>query len=64
MAEDGFELTIIGVVLSCHSIGSILKCLYGHQVIQRTGHMCCFTVFAAILAVVCLVLAMVVERYT
>ena len=64
MAEDGFELTIIGVVLSCHSIGFILRCLYGHQVIQRTGHICCFTAFAAILAVVCLVLPMVVERYT
>ena len=64
MAEDGFKLTIIGVVLSCHSIGSILRCLYGYQVIQRTGHICCFTAFAAILAVVCLVLPMVVERYT
>ena len=27
MAEDGFELTIIGVVLSCHSIGFMLRCL-------------------------------------
>ena len=64
MAEDGFELTIIGVVLSCHSIGFILRCLYGHQVIQRTGHICCFTAFAAILAVVCPVLPMMVEWYT
>ena len=27
MAENGFELTIIGVVLSCHSIGFMLRCL-------------------------------------
>ena len=27
MAENGFELTIIGVVLSCHSIGFMLTCL-------------------------------------
>lgn len=64
MAEDGFDPTIIGVVLSRHSIGFIVGCLYGQQVIQRTGHIRCFTAFAAILAVVCLVPPMMVEWYT
>ena len=33
MAEDGFDPTIIDVVLSCHSIGFIVGCLYGQEVI-------------------------------
>ena len=52
MSEEGFDPTIIGVVLSCHSIGFIVGCLYG----QRIGHIRCFTAFAAVLAVVCLIL--------
>ena len=64
MAEDGFDPTIIGVVLSCHSIGFIVGCLYGQKVNHRTGNIRCFTSFAAILAVVCLVLPMVVEWCT
>lgn len=64
MSEEGFDPTIIGVVLSCHSIGFIVGCLYGQRIIQRIGHIRCFTAFAAILAVVCLILPMSVNPYT
>jgi predicted MFS family arabinose efflux permease len=55
-SEEGFDPTIIGVVLSCHSIGFIVGYLYGQRIIQRIGHIRCFTAFAAVLAVVCLIL--------
>lgn len=64
MAEEGFDPTIIGIVLSCHSIGFIVGCLYGQRIIQKTGHIRCFTAFAAILAVVCLILPMSVNPPT
>ena len=60
MSEEGFDPTIIGVVLSCHSIGFIVGCLYG----QRIGHIRCFTAFAAVLAVVCPILPMPVNPYS
>ena len=64
MSQEGFDPTIIGVVLSCHSIGFIVGCLYGQRIIQRIGHIRCFTAFAAVLAVVCLILPMSVNPYT
>ena len=64
MTEEGFDPTIIGAVLSCHSIGFIVGCLYGQRIIQRTGHIRCFAAFAAMLAVVCLVLPMMIEWFT
>jgi MFS family permease len=64
MSEEGFDPTIIGVVLSCHSIGFIVGCLYGQRIIQRIGHIQCFTAFAAVLAVVCLILPMSVNPYS
>lgn len=64
MTADGFDPTIIGVVLSCHSIGFIVGCIYGQRIIQRIGHIRCFAAFAAILAVTCLVLPMWVNPYT
>jgi len=60
MSEEGFDPTIIGVVLPCHSIGFIVGCLYG----QRIGHIRCFTAFAAVLAVVCLNLPMPANPYS
>ena len=60
MSEEGLDPTIIGVVVSCHSIGFIVGCLYG----QRIGHIRCFTAFAAVLAVVCLILPMPVNPYS
>ena len=60
MSEEGFDPTIIGVLLSCHSISFIVGCLYS----QRIGHIRCFTAFAAVLAVVCLILPMPVNPYS
>ena len=64
MSGEGFDPTIIGIVLSCHSLGFIVGCLYGQRIIRRTGHIRCFTAFAALLAVVCLVLPIVVTPAT
>ena len=64
MSGEGFDPTIIGIVLSCHSLGFIVGCLYGQRIIRRTGYIHCFTAFAALLAVVCLVLPIVVTPAT
>jgi hypothetical protein len=35
ISEEGFDLAIIAVVLSCYSIDLVIGCLYGQQIIQR-----------------------------
>lgn len=64
MTIDGFDPTVIGIVISCHSMGFITGCLRGERVIARVGHIRCFTAFAAMMAVCCLLLPMAVHPAT
>lgn len=61
MTIDGFDPTVIGIVISCHSLGFITGCLRGERVIARVGHIRCFTAFAAMMGVCCLLLPMTVH---
>lgn len=64
MTMEGFDPTVIGIVISCHSLGFIIGCLRGERVIARVGHIRCFTAFAAMMGVCCLLLPMAVHPGT
>ncbi len=63
MTIENFDPTVIGIVLSFHSLGFIIGCLYGERIIAKTGHIRSFAAFAALLAVTCLILPTLVEPY-
>ena len=64
MSMEGFDPTLIGIVVSCHSLGFVLGCLYGQQVISRVGAIRCFTAFFALMSVSGLLMPLSVEAYS
>lgn len=64
MSIDGFDPTTIGIVVSCHSLGFVIGCVYGQRVITGVGAIRCFTAFAALMAVCGLLLPVHVAAYT
>lgn len=64
MSIDGFDPTLIGIVVSCHSVGFVLGCVFGQRVIRRAGAIRCFTAFAALMAVGALLLPLHVAPYS
>jgi MFS family permease len=64
MSMEGFDPTVIGVVVSCNMIGFVLGCLYGQRVIANVGAIRCLTAFAALMSICALLLPMHVVPYT
>lgn len=64
MSLDAFDPTIIGIVVSCHSLGFVLGCLYGQRVIANVGAIRCLTAFAALMSICALLLPLHVEPYS
>lgn len=64
MSLEGFDPTLIGVVVSCHSLGFVLGCVYGQRIIARVGAIRCFTAFAALMAVCVLLLPVHVAAWS
>ena len=64
MSLEGFDPTLIGIVVSCHSLGFVLGCVYGQRIIARVGAIRCFTAFAAMMAVFVLLLPLYVTAWS
>ncbi len=64
MSLEQFDPTVIGVVVSCHSLGFVLGCVYGQRVIAGVGAIRCFTAFAALMSVCALLMPLHIEPYS
>jgi MFS family permease len=64
MSLEAFDPTVIGIVVSCHSLGFVLGCVYGQRVIARVGAIRCFTAFAALMSVSVLLMPLLVEPFS
>ena len=61
MSLEAFDPTVIGIVVSGHSFGFVIGCVYGQRIIARVGAIRCFTAFAALMAVCAIVLPLYVS---
>ncbi len=60
-AEEGFDTTLIGVMGAAYFFGFLLSCLRAPHLIAAVGHIRVFTAFAALSAVSCLLLILVLD---
>ena len=64
MSLEAFDQTLIGIVVSAHSLGFVLGCFGGQRIIGATGHIRTFAAFAAIMAVCVLIMPITVQPAT
>ncbi|NKB56256.1 MAG: MFS transporter [Alphaproteobacteria bacterium] len=64
MSLEEFDPTMIGIIVSCHSLGFVLGCIYGQRVISSVGAIRCFTAFAALMSVSVLLMPLSVQPFT
>ncbi len=51
LENNGVSTGLIGLAMSCYSIGTILSCIFGSRLITRVGHIRAFSVMSAVISV-------------